>query len=457
MGDRAKETVIIVHGTWAAPKAGKTPWYQRAEAEGLAENFVSKLDRALQERGAPARCWAHAAAQSSTFYWSGENSWIARTRAASALADYITKLRKEGWRCHIIAHSHGGNALVEALPQMMAEPNFSDGVGKIVTLGTPFMDTVSPIRKKAERNDELLRGGAFFAIQFFSLIASVFFSKSKWGQSPLKKPRATAVQHSETLLAISCPTDEAWQILHHLPKIHDPIAPRSHLLRYLISSVQSTAFRLREAAYLQGARSYRDIGHVAKCIAAFVDLILISAIFTLIAWDERILAFLIVVGAFMTALIFAPFLGPAFYSAIWSPFRWVTRQLRSLADLGPALGTYLVRRASWAVLLKMVMGLEGYRFRRPPVRQFPYGLPRGFARYENIPQGAERRALQKRGAWIAGHLGDVSQTFTNLAVTAADITSLMRAIEADQTLVHAAYYVDDECVARVADWIAGRG
>jgi hypothetical protein len=95
-------------------------------------------------------------------------------------------------------------------------------------------------------------------------------------------------------------------------------------------------------------------------------------------------------------------------------------------------------------------------FRRPPVSQFPYGLPTGFARYENMPQGAERRALQKRSAWIASHLGDVSQTFSNLAVTAADLTSLLRKIEADQTLVHAAYYTNDECIARIADWIAGR-
>jgi hypothetical protein len=37
------------------------------------------------------------------------------------------------------------------------------------------------------------------------------------------------------------------------------------------------------------------------------------------------------------------------------------------------------------------------------------------------------------------------------------MTSLLRTIEEDQTLVHAAYYTDDECIARIADWIAGRG
>jgi len=43
-----------------------------------------------------------------------------------------------------------------------------------------------------------------------------------------------------------------------------------------------------------------------------------------------------------------------------------------------------------------------------------------------------------------------------LIVTSADIIMLQHAIEADQTLVHAAYYTDDECIARIADWIAAK-
>jgi hypothetical protein len=71
-----------------------------------------------------------------------------------------------------------------------------------------------------------------------------------------------------------------------------------------------------------------------------------------------------------------------------------------------------------------------------------------------VPSGAELRALDKRNAWIAGHLGDISQTFSKLAVAAADMTSLLKSVERDETLVHAAYYTDEECIARIADWIA---
>jgi rRNA maturation endonuclease Nob1 len=73
-----------------------------------------------------------------------------------------------------------------------------------------------------------------------------------------------------------------------------------------------------------------------------------------------------------------------------------------------------------------------------------------------MPAGAQERALAKRGAWIDRHLDNIAQTFSKLVVTSADITMLQHAIEADQTLVHAAYYTDDECVARIADWIAAK-
>jgi hypothetical protein len=125
MGTATNETVIIVHGTWSAPQPDTIGWYQPADCNGTTGGFVNKLDAALQERGSAARCWAHCNEQNRIFHWSGENSWIARTHAASALAEYVGGLRKNGWRCHIVAHSHGGNVLVEALPQCSARQSMT--------------------------------------------------------------------------------------------------------------------------------------------------------------------------------------------------------------------------------------------------------------------------------------------------------------------------------------------
>lgn len=138
MEEPAKETIIIVHGTWAAQETGVKKWYEPYEDCQASEGFVAKLDSALRERGSPAQCWAHCHGSSKIFSWSGDNSWIARTNAALVLADYVTALTKEKWLCHLIAHSHGGNVIVEALPRLLSikENKF---IGKIVTLGTSFI------------------------------------------------------------------------------------------------------------------------------------------------------------------------------------------------------------------------------------------------------------------------------------------------------------------------------
>jgi hypothetical protein len=146
-----------------------------------------------------------------------------------------------------------------------------------------------------------------------------------------------------------------------------------------------------------------------------------------------------------------------FYSAFFSPFRWCAYRLGVIKGVFREIATYIVRSRGWSVVLAIAMGLEGYRHQLPVIEQYPGSLPGDFVTYANMPTGAQQSALAKRGAWIDRHLNNVAQTFSKLVVTSADITLLLRTIEADQSLVHAAYYTDDECIARIADWIAGRG
>ena len=149
----AKETVIIVHGTSAAPKPDHLSWYQIPDEGQNKPDFVSKLNSALEERGSPARCWAHCRDNGEIFTWSGENAWLERTRAARLLADYINKLQVEGWRCHVVAHSHGGNVIAEALPQLQGPvgeippTDRARGLtGTLATLGTPFVDAYANLQ-----------------------------------------------------------------------------------------------------------------------------------------------------------------------------------------------------------------------------------------------------------------------------------------------------------------------
>jgi hypothetical protein len=501
MRDALKETVIIVHGTWAAPdwagpkleESVKRKWYEFVDGRPGDEPFPTKLDAALQERGSPARCWAHCTKCDQIFHWSGGNSWIERTSAASQLGDYVTGLQNKGWRCHIVAHSHGGNVAVEALPQIIAAPSTDEPLGTVVTLGTPFMDTMSPILERAGRASRILNIASLIGVAAIAVVALDFIliaplysfpllillciGLGVWFTRALRTGRVDShrtAQGLPPLFAMGSVMDEPWQVLHHMRTTQNPLAVKTNALSYLFFSLRSDVLQKRKVAHIRGAKSYRDLGSAAKFVMAIMHAATIFTIVILVAAvreslvsgafkkTEDVLVPVIAVLApaiviFTFVLFLTRFFGGAFYSAYLSPFRWFTKRASSLGGIFSWMATYVIRDRFWSVFQAMAMGLDGYRFSTPLIEQFPRNVAEKLVKYETMPRAAEQRALKRRSAWVARHLGDVSQTFSKLAVTTADINALLRAIEEDQTLVHAAYYTDDECIARIADWIAGRG
>jgi hypothetical protein len=298
MTEAARETVIIVHGTWAAPTPGVVRWYQPGEGARAPGEFVSKLDEALRKRGSPARCWAHCTEGDEIFHWSGDNNWIMRTRAASALADYVVKLRNEGWRCHLVAHSHGGNVALEALPQITTALHPEVPYGQIVTLGTPFMDTVSLILKRTTWTRKIVTwlswmGYSFFVAVFAVVILAfvltgyepVFFkayilTMTVWLLLPIpfllyrrlfrKSLGINDARLKPQLLAVGSVKDEPWQILYHMQNTDNPMAVRSNLIIYLLASLRAHISRSVQIARIYGAKSYRDLALSQKCLLAFV-------------------------------------------------------------------------------------------------------------------------------------------------------------------------------------------
>jgi len=233
--------------------------------------------------------------------------------------------------------------------------------------------------------------------------------------------------------------------------------------------MQSDISRGRQIAQIYEVKSYGDLKLVAKLALGLTHLMMLLLLnfallvipITSFVWEDStqwLFPFYIFFGncfiLFVLILLFTRMFGPEFYSAFFWPFRWCAYRIGAIKGIFRKIGTYVVRSRGWSVLLAIAMGLEGYRHQLPLIEQYPSSIPGNCVRYENMPRSAQQRALARRGAWIDRHLNDVAQTFSKLVVTSADITLLQRAIEADQTLVHAAYYTDDECIARIADWIA---
>ena len=321
MTDIRKETVIIVHGTWAAPKADSTNWYLPSQ-DSSSSNFVSKLNFELEKQGATARCWAHCKDNDSFFHWSGKNDWIDRSLGASQLAATINRLQSEGWRVHVIAHSHGGNVALEALPSVKPTAASPFGIsGTVTTLGTPFIDVMSSIEKRLDRWRKidaiiawltyLIFTGfcLFLAFQVYvkervplfeftqkhffegALIASLlllgpwalFRSRKKGGWKSYWDELSAVNPDRRFILAMNSSMDEAWQLLHHLRTIESPLTPKLGWLSYIWKSWREYLRKSCEVEYVHGAALFTRQPLTTKCVVLF--LLLLAFIAPMFALD----------------------------------------------------------------------------------------------------------------------------------------------------------------------------
>lgn len=139
---------LVVHGTFAAKEA----WWRLGE--NGARTFADRLEERLAARGMAGSVWRPALAAGMTcdeFAWSGRNRDGERRRAGRALARALDELaRRAGATAaapltvHLVAHSHGGNVVLEALRHARGPLRF----GAISLLGTPLI-TVRPAARFA--------------------------------------------------------------------------------------------------------------------------------------------------------------------------------------------------------------------------------------------------------------------------------------------------------------------
>lgn len=113
-GATKKHIVLVVHGTFSDARAF------RRSAEGL----LSELRTHSFEL-------RH-------FAWSGSNTLGARIRAANRLRNKLYRLLQthQDENVSIVAHSHGGNVVIDALCR---KPDMIDAVHRVILLATPFL------------------------------------------------------------------------------------------------------------------------------------------------------------------------------------------------------------------------------------------------------------------------------------------------------------------------------
>ena len=98
----AARAIVTVHGTWAGDRNEIKPrWWEKNSA--FCESLIGENPHNTEP------------ADIHEFIWSGENSFLYREAATNALIEFLAPLSKEYNQIDIIAHSHGGNIVSNAL------------------------------------------------------------------------------------------------------------------------------------------------------------------------------------------------------------------------------------------------------------------------------------------------------------------------------------------------------
>lgn len=130
---------LLIHGTFASD----SEWWRFGE--GADDSFADRLVQELAQRGMPGTVWHPALAAGldyASFAWSGRNRHRdridgARRLSASIndLADRLGATATKPLTLNCVAHSHGGNVLLEALRAVRSNVR----LGRMALLGTPLI------------------------------------------------------------------------------------------------------------------------------------------------------------------------------------------------------------------------------------------------------------------------------------------------------------------------------
>lgn len=450
---RCNETVVLVHGTFQGPKPGVFAWYQPGS------EFCKKLDYFLSAHGSSARCWNH---EADIFSWSGENTITARLKAARELRTYLEKLVANGWRCHVVAHSHGGMLLLEAVHQL--QRSAAAKLGYLCTLGTPFLklskSPVFPFKAPLFALALLLAlwlttvcwlnllqtlGWYWWALLLITLTFTFVRRLLRYELSRMPDFSAPFLQcptGEEPLLAINSPEDEAFRFLEHLLTVENPIpATRTEMSGALIAGLRRAV--LFDKVHFPG-RSWSIAATLTLLLAATAGVPLHEGN----GHKSLLLAAVVTVGLV----------------AVWQPtqvLRLLFLPLRVLFFGYALLGSIVraavfsrMRKFAWRIIQGAGFGFSGSPFSIDDIAldRVPRDLGVHYV-YEDLDPQVVSRALTHRkehidplGPWLADFLSDFRP--------GEDILSPLTEIFSRVDLIHSAYYQDPKIIERIAVWIA---
>jgi hypothetical protein len=480
-----RETIVIVHGTFAAPKADGHPWYAPES------DFCKKLDAELERRGVRARCWAHLTSNgspaTSLFAWSGRNYWLERSDGAEKLRRYLQALTQAGWKCHVIAHSHGGNVVLEALGYgREGAPSWFDGT--VVTLGTPFLP--STVGRPTGRGRgpgilALLAWGTFWylCLDRAPLSLGDLLVKNKWfwiatavvvllmlfcfliyqgalgyGGYWLREfgvPTGTAITPAR-LVVIRSKLDEAYQLLRAVAEREEVArstpTPSTPIRLTLAGSARIALLRdwlATQQVHSEGQFQIYLSRQPAK--TGFALFLIVGIPVLCLFGTPGLVTRLVGSLGFLLLGYVALFKTSAFAAAVLLPIRVVGTITLFVRSILSDIGFRVLHRHLYPILRLLAFGLPSWSFKSkssPVSLQPAYSAIWPFQVVE-LPEDLCAEAIAERDLTIGDALSTASQNFASWSATYWQ--EALSQMASDLTLLHTVYYRKDRAIALLAD------
>ena len=467
------EPVLLVHGTFSntsSPPDRPTPWWVPDSP------FCRQLDASLAKLGAKARTWT----EQDVFAWSGSNSESERRSAAEALSSRLRIIEQDPRikRYHLIAHSHGGNVVLQALRKFQPQC-----LGAVIFMGTPYLEFRDTKPRVTPRRVALavywLGLGASAAAVWreqglvtWSLLATfvvcLFLSWSRKPASKNKQPLGFPVMFdiprsasygSGVPFAFVFQADEALNLFRHVAKMakepretfdtwFQPSKDARQLIRPIAPAPRSALWG--EMNELPHARLLRTLWNkspisttlptVGQAPGSWESGETAGLIWALLNSFPPIQIVAILILVIIYALVILPFLIFAVGRGCW---RGVLRLLDSifrkvLWKIGPGVTSQY--------LLRKTFGLNAGRFLRfqtlPPEIQKPQPIS---AELESRMSDLSRSAGGWAGTAFSGSLADAETS--HIPTRFADLFD-------NPGLAHTQYYQEPEIVDGIASLIA---
>ena len=171
---------VVIHGTWAKDER----WWRLGDANRDEATFADNLECALSSHGMAGTVWRiggdHAVSEDS-FKWTGRNRHRDRRCASRQVSSNLDLLAKrsgstdaEPLVVNFVAHSHGGNVVLDTLTRLSDRVR----VGRVVLLGTPLVSARPALRLARFVLSIMLLGLlAFFFLADTVLVADLVFAQ----------------------------------------------------------------------------------------------------------------------------------------------------------------------------------------------------------------------------------------------------------------------------------------